>query len=128
MALDVSRTAADQYFREGAHLRWKDWSAAGTKDREAALSQATRELELSVGRTMTEAASGWASGPRDDYAVFEQALYLIEELPRMRGQGVSEVVDLGKRGDTKERNVRDIGIAPMAQRWLGGNRLRAVRG
>ncbi len=128
MAYTQTAVDADTYFKPNAHLLGRTWSEYKPEEKSAALAQAQQELELYTGRQMEDTNSGWTYGPRDDYAVFEQAVFMLQNLHRANMTGGQRAVKLPKEDAGKEPRQNDIGIAPMAQRWLGRHRIRAVRG
>ena len=128
MAYTKDITNADAYFKPNAHLKGHTWSEFSQNDRKAALAQAQQELELYTGRQMVDPESDWTYGARDDYAVFEQAIFMLENIHRRNAAGTVRAVKLPKKDAGREPRQDDIGIAPMAQRWLGMLRIRAVRG
>lgn len=68
---------AESYFASRTMgARWNDYS---TEQKEAAIEQAKRDLSRAIGRPMREDEPQYRYGDtqRDEYAVYEQALYLL---------------------------------------------------
>lgn len=117
----------EAYFTPTKHLQAATFAGHDPGEREAAFAQAKRELELHLGRLLVDPDSDWTDGPRDDYAHFEQTLHLLELSKRQRAGATPTAHDLRKK-DARESERAEPGIAKMAQRWLGQNRILAVRG
>lgn len=116
---------ANTYFGEGNHVKTYDWTSYETAERTAALAQAQRELEVFENRDLSDPTSG--DRYRDDYACFEQALFILEETIRKRESETGAVMN-----ETMETEKRDkyygVTISPMAQRYLAKRRVKFVRG
>jgi hypothetical protein len=122
MAWTKTRADADQYFKPTEHVngqRWQDYQAL---ERDGAFAQAVRLLEASQGRTMQDPSGSYEYSQHDDYAVYEQALWLLMEFPRKAPGDDGAVVVRGDDDGGPEM------IAPEAQLYLRVNRVRLVRG
>ena len=117
---------ANEYFKSDNHLKSYDWTGYDTKLRVGALAQALRELQVGLGREMEDPDDD--DTYRDDYAVFEQALYILENLPRKKERGAAAVVDLAAKDDKLEIKRKGISIAPEAKQYFALNTIKVVRG
>ena len=116
---------ANTYFGEGNHVKTYDWTSYETAERTAALAQAQRELEVFQNRDLVDPASG--DRYRDDYACFEQALFILEETQRTRESETG--AELVETVDSEQRDkYYGVTICPMAQRYLAKRRVKFVRG
>jgi len=116
---------ANTYFGVGNHVKTYDWTSYETAERTASLAQAQRELEVFLNRDLSDPAD--SDRYRDDYACFEQALFILEETIRQResetGAQLIETVDSENRD-----KYYGVTISPMAQRYLAKRRVKFVRG
>jgi hypothetical protein len=104
------------------HPRASVWQGAGEDARSAALTHARRQLARTLGRALDDAEAAYSEGDqtRDEYAVYEQALYLLQNHPGPNVEGsvpgyVSQdpaVKDAGRPGGAAL-------LAPETLRWLG---------
>lgn len=118
---------ADEYYYPNNHIKSYSWRAYEPDEQEAALAHAKRMLEVSLGRDLEDPAS--TDVYRDDYAVFEQALYILDNVPRQKSNGIDGVVDLvedNKEGEALKR--KPILICPEAKQFLAHNIIRFARG
>jgi hypothetical protein len=125
MAYDKDIEDADAYFDVDAHVKALDWANYTDNEKTAALVQAKRELELFLCRDLYNPAS--TDRYRDDYAHFEQALYLLEETVRTtNSQNSAQIIETA---DTEQRDkFYGITICPIAQKYLLQQRIRISRG
>lgn len=125
MAYTKTITDANTYFAETNHIRSKDWANYETAERTGALAQAKRELELFMARDVYN--PGTTDRFRDDYAIFEQALFILDETVRTtNSQNSAQIIETV---DSEQRDwTYGIGICPMAQKYLCRQRLRISRG
>ena len=125
MAYTKTITDANTYFGTDNHVKTYDWTSYETAERTASLAQAQRELEVYLNRDLSDPASG--DRYRDDYACFEQALFILEKTIRTResetGAELVETVDSENRD-----KYYGVTISPMAQRFLAMRRVKFVRG
>ena len=116
---------ANTFFGEDNHVKAYDWIGYETAEKTAALAQAQRELEVFENRDLSDPASG--DRYRDDYACFEQALFILDKTQRTResetGAQLVETVDSENRD-----KYYGVTICPMAQRYLAKRRVKFVRG
>ena len=125
MAYTKTITEANTFFAEANHVRSNDWSKYTTAERTGALAQAQRELEVYFNRSAEDPSA--TARYRDDYAIFEQALFILDETVRTRssttGARIIETVDSEQRD-----KYRGVTLCPMAMRYLAIPRMHMVRG
>lgn len=132
MAFTKTRADADQYFSPKNHIKALDWAGFDEDERDGAFAQAKRELETWLGRQLEDPTSGVTGRTdltqRDDYALYEQALFILEKTPRTRPAGAAkEITD----ADEDEEDIVDrtgVTISPMARNYLQASRIKMVRG
>lgn len=73
--IDLKGAAA--YFK--THTRKREWEEYATEQKECALEQAKRDLSRALGRAMREDEPpyGFGDRTRDEFAVYEQALFSL---------------------------------------------------
>lgn len=87
MAIDVQGASA--YFKKTTFsAKWAEYS---TEQREAAIAQAKRELSKALHRPMRDDEPPYVEGDakRDEYAVYEQALYSLVRDAEPLGSGAA---------------------------------------
>ena len=116
---------ADLYFAATNHVRALDWANYSTDERTGALAQAKRELELFIGRDAEDPAT--TDRFRDDYAIFEQALYILDNTVRtVSSENSAQMIETA---DTEQRErFYGITLCPIAQKYLARQRIRISRG
>lgn len=118
MAINI--TNADAYFSN--HHKTAIWTAFDTDMREVAIQSARRILSRGLGRAMNDNETDYKEGDmsRDEYAVYEQAIHLLEH-----GRIATEpeampyptaMPESGRPDATEERAPY---YNPEALRWLG---------
>lgn len=125
MAYTKTISDANTYFAASNHIRSYDWANYEVAERTGALAQAKRELEVYLGRDLWDPTA--TDRYRDDYAHFEQTLFILEETVRMRqSQTGAELVETVS---TEQRDkFYGVTISPMAMRYLAIPRVKFVRG
>jgi hypothetical protein len=107
---------ANFYFGPKSHLASAEWHTFPEARRVAALAQARRILNRMLGREMMEDTTGEHHSPREDLALFEQALYMLRNLPAagdVSGFASQDPDDVG------QARQMDPGIlCDEARRWL----------
>lgn len=115
---------ADTFFSPNNHARAADWKAYPEPARIGALVQARRELETMLARELdapVDAAD--ATWIREDYALFEQALEILDRQPRqMTGSKAKRI------GAPKEEERHGYRISPVALQYLKISRVKWARG
>lgn len=130
--MSISYAGSIDYFQN--HMLGDVWTKAGETVCESAIAQARRQLSRAMGRELQDDEDAYAEGDlnRDEYAVYEQALWLIVNGPIANGAGTAPVAMLVADGGNPE-NVRERDrryFSPEALAWLGCSmgRLQLSRG
>lgn len=129
MSVLFTKTAgdADQYFSPDNHVSAYDWTIFKPNERQAGFNQAVRELEVFLDRDMVDPTSA-TQRYRDDYAVFEQALFILKETGRTASPGGTAIKTLKTAAEKTKAERQGVTVSPMAQRFLELNRIKLVRG
>ena len=118
-------TDANTFFGGENHIQANTWIGYTLTERTAAFATAKRELEVYLRRDLYDPSSD--DRYRDDYAHYEQCLFILEETRRTResetGAQLVETVDSEQRD-----KYHGVTIAPMAMRYFAIPRVRIVRG
>ena len=131
--LEEKYTQSNAYYGAESHIRHHDWEAETEPDKKAALIQAEREVNLYCGTDYERFYSNtdWpVSGIpnlRPDYAIFEQALFILDETVRTKA-GTDGPKDIESDEYQQEEKNTGVGISPQATRFLQLNRLQSARG
>ena len=116
----INLMGANEYFR--VHAKSEIWGEYSQAQREGAIENAKQDLSGELGRPMNEDEPPYKHGDRvrEDRAVYEQALFILEQIGIVRGKS-SPVPSLTAVTDEPETRVsRTHGKwAPKALRWLG---------
>lgn len=120
--IDVN--GADAYF--SARTSGDDWAAYSADQRKAAIEQAKRDFSRALGRAMDENEPQYRYGDRrrDEFAVYEQALYTLLRDAVQRGAGLSPVPSLNPDEELAPRRVHSTGCGKWsyeALAWLGAS-------
>jgi len=126
----IDTSGATTYFK--AHLKGGTWSQASAIAKSAAISTARRILSRALGRAMSDTESTYVEGDltRDEYAVYEQAIYLIENGAIANGDGTAPQPILTgsiEQPDTPRTGETAL-YAPEALRWLGYTGACVIKG
>lgn len=127
MAFTKTIEDADKYFLPKNHIQAADWDNYEPSEREGAFNQSVRELTIFKGEDLVDPVSD-SDAIREDLAVYEQALFLLLNVPRRRNDGSSKVVKLGTDKNGSADDLSGVPISPKSQRYMGKNRLKLVRG
>ena len=127
----IDLSGATAYFK--IHTRFKVWNEYSSEQRERAIEQAKRDLSRALGRPMREDEPPYAFGDRtrDEYAVYEQAVYTLLRDVNPSGTGV-DIPSL--EPDEKQDRQYTLGTgrgkwSEEALAWLGAsNRVETVMG
>ncbi len=133
MAIDL--TGADAYFEESNHTRsasWASFKRQGPKAVTAAIAEAKRILAQLTKKDPDENlptdATDKTEFPRYDYAVYEQALYLLENGIVADGAQANLKFIAGRTQPDEARERQTDVIAPAAMRWISRGRIMMTRG
>jgi len=133
LTITAKLAIADTYYGVNSHIMAHNWADVDEDDQKASLVQAEREVDMYLGISLEDRfdetsfpISGFANF-RPDYAIFEHALFILDNTARKAegtdGEGFIES-DLYQE---QERNT-GVGLSPQATRFLGMNRLQVSRG
>jgi hypothetical protein len=118
--MDISLSDANAYFADDAHVRSKQWAGFDGKLKQAAITQATRQIGRATGQDIT---TDEIDEPlyRPDYAIFEQALHLLLTSQAIPNGEQNAPHWAGADGIADERrDAPPPAIHPEALSWLGG--------
>lgn len=118
---------AEVYF--ASHPRGAVWSAFPSEARTAAVAHARRILARGLNRTLDDSLAAYAEGDRyrDDFAVYEQALHMLET-GRVADATAGAPYPVATQ-PVDDGNGRPVDLyAPEALRWLGWNGAAVIRG
>ena len=131
--IDEKLALADIYYAESNHIRSFDWAEHGTNAQKASLNQAEREVNLYLGADMerdfsaTSWPAEWNLNFRPDYAIFEHALFILENTARAKlATSGAEMIE--SEGYQEEERTSGVGLSPQATRFLQLNRIQIDRG
>ena len=124
-------TQADTYF--DMHILKHDWAKVTDGDKQIALQQAEREVNLYLGADLEENFDDtsfpmtYQPNFRPDYAVFEHAYFLLDNTARTQASS-DGVKRIESEEYQREERIGGVPLAPQAQRFLRLNRLQICRG
>jgi hypothetical protein len=128
----IDYDGSQTYFEPENHYKAAIWSGFDTERRTAAIATARRILARTLDRTINDDEADYIEGDRtrDEYAIYEQALWMLENGQIADGSGSGPVPIL--TGATDTAGVDNKGVAglyaPEALRWLGWNGVSVIRG
>jgi len=130
--MSISYEDSLPYFKN--HVQSSIWTKAGEIPCRQAIAHARRILSSTMGRALDDDEADYVEGDsnRDEYAVYEQALYMIANGFIADGDGVAPIGQL--TGDLVDpdvpRKASRATLAPEALRWLGirGNSVVLIKG
>lgn len=111
---------ADTYFALDSHPRAHVWEKFSQEQKTGAIVHARRVLCRAIGTTLTETATADGDAPRHDLALYEQALWTLENSPYVSDgdQPSPGFLATDIEADDESRR-RDPGtVSPEALRWL----------
>lgn len=128
----INLAGAQTYFGAANHHKAAVWSGFGQQHRTGAIAAARRTLSRALGRALDDDEDAYAEGDRtrDEYAVYEQALWMLENGQIADAAGNDPVPVLTGKSDSADNssNRSTGGFAPEALRWLGWGGATAIRG
>ena len=124
----TTKATMDAYFGINNDVRHWEYVSFSDGLRTAAFNQAVRELESVLGRTLSDPTTTSDTVERVDYAIYEQALWTLENTTVTKGDDGGAVVDLAKdeQFDTIQR--KELILAPKARRYLRMDFIKIARG
>lgn len=127
--MGFSISDADEYFKPDNHIAGALWNDEDEDKRKAALAYARRILERTKGTELDEPDAGAGNDEvREDYALFEQALWTLTNSPYLaNAEGTAQGFQ-AQESDGEPRQRAAQRIAPQAAAWMGWNMNFLVRG
>ena len=128
MAWTKTVADADRYWSPANRVRGNRWQSFPPEQRQAGFNEAVAQIELIFGGTLSDPSSSDIF--RFDFAVFEQALYLLLHYREQEqaGSGATVGVTLKPANDQAKERDRGPGICSQAMRYMGMNQLKMARG
>jgi hypothetical protein len=130
--MPVDYNGAQIYFNAKNHHKSGVWSGFGQANRAGAVAAARRILARGLGRPITDTEPAYQEGDRtrEEYAVYEQALWVLEHGQIADATGNDPVAVLTGMGDSADPASRSAAAlyAPEALRWLGMTGGSVIRG
>jgi hypothetical protein len=128
--MSINLAGAQTYFGASNHHKAAVWSAFAQGHRTGAVAAARRTLSRGLGRAMSDSEDAYAEGDRtrDEYAVYEQALWMLENGQVADATGNDPVPVLTGKADAAETKPGAGLYAPEALRWLGITVAAVIRG
>jgi hypothetical protein len=117
MAFTKTVDNCTQYWNPDNDNRGVAWAALDESTKKGCFNRAKRSLELWLGRELNDPDDDWTYGPRDDYALYEQALYFALNSSEVEGTKPNRVSS-AKRREEKASDRVEAGPSPDARRWL----------
>jgi len=127
MSIDV--TGATSYFSQ--HMRAQVWNGFADPQRTAAIAHAKRVLNRAINSDIdNEPVDTTDYSFRPDYAVYEQALWMLENGVIANGeQSAPAFIASDPEKPDNARDSQKAMISPEAMRWLGiGPMIHLARG
>jgi len=122
--MSINKANADIYF--STHYNSAVWNAFPHESRTNAISSARREFSRALGRAMNDDESAYVEGDmvREEYAVYEQALYFLRTGRIADGNSAAPYpVAMPESGSDNANKRSDATPHPRysedALRWLG---------
>ena len=127
----IDFAGSQTYFGGENHHKAAVWSGFGQQHRTGAIAAAKRILSRGLQRPVRENEPPYQAGDavREEYAVYEQALWMLEHGQVADGLGSDPVPIITGAPDLAEARAPGAGLyAPEALRWLGTVKAAVVRG
>lgn len=128
----IDINGAQVYFSSSNHHKSAIWSAFHQSHRIGAIASARRVLSRSLKRKLNDEEPEYkeSDNRRDDFAVYEQSIWMLEH-GQIADAGGSEPISI-LTGDVDKAGVDNDGVAglyaPEALRWLGWSGASVIRG
>jgi len=128
--MSINLAGAQTYFGASSHHKAAVWAAFGQGHRTGAIAAARRVMSRGLGRAMSDTETAYVEGDRtrDEYAVYEQALWMLENGQVADATGNDPVPVLTGKADAAESKQGAGMYAPEALRWLGVTVAASIRG
>ena len=121
---------AEAYFAPTNHIRSAAWARFQPEQKAAAIAQAKRILSRACSSEDIEEDFDTDEDSNPEYAIYEQALYMLQNLPMANADETFSIADAADpESDTKTKRPDQGTIAPEARRWLtAGDEVAISRG
>ena len=124
---------AQEYFKAVNHHKAAVWSSfSSSKTREGAVTAARRLVARELGRPLNDNEPPYREGDRtrQEFAVYEQALWMLENGQISDAAAGDPVPVLTGRPDAADRSRANPNtlLAPEAQRWLSLRNTLTIKG
>lgn len=119
--MSSSLANAEVYFAPTNHIKSAVWAAFEAEIKQAAIAQAKRILSRIARCADIEAfiATNAATGVIPEYAIYEQALWMLQNQPMANADGSFAVAQAADpETDNNARKAQIAEISPEALRWL----------
>ena len=119
--MSIDYDAATIFFAAG-HIRGNIWAGFTEPRQKAAITGARRILSRMLGRALSDTEVAYIEGDktRDEYAAYEQALWMLENGPIANAEGsAAALLATQPKDKNKVRKAKRALIAPEALNWLG---------
>ena len=129
--MSFDKAGADLYFAATNHPRSSVWTGFSENNlQSAAIAQAVRTWGRVLKRVMAEPddATDVTEFPRDDYTIFEQALFDLENGIIADGSMATTKFIAGRTKTDEARERSEDMLAPEAMRWQFRGRVMMTRG
>ena len=123
MAFTKTIDDCDSYYRPDNHIKANKWKSFDAELRKAAFTQAQRDVIVYLNRTLDNPQTNDIY--RDDYAIYEQALYMLEHGNIQKDAGSDGVVKIGRNEQFK---ADDNWLSPQALRYMAVSKVKVARG
>lgn len=126
----ISIEGAQAYFGATTHHQAAVWAGFGLGHRRGAVATARRILTRGLRRALRDDEPPYQEGDylRDEYAVYEQALWLLINGQVADATGNDPVPILTGKADAADTEGPVALYAPEALRWLGVTSAAVIRG
>lgn len=128
MSIDVA--GAQAYFAAGNHSKAGIWSRFAPDLQKSGIAEARRVLGRLMKRALVDPTdpADETEFPRDDYAAYEQAIWILENSSIADGSQATAKFIAGRAIPTEARERQRDELAPEAIRWLFRGRIMVSRG
>lgn len=118
--MSITKAKADDYFDKENHPRASVWEGFSNYERTGAMAHAKRVISRYLNCSLDEEDTVDGDFPRHDLAVYEQAIWSLENSPLVRDarSEAPEATATDPEADGGAREASADILAPEARRWL----------
>ena len=125
----TTKTTCDAYYGINNDVRHWEWVSFSDGLRTAAFNQAVREIESVLGKELYDPSDTTNDRTyRPDNAVYEQALWTLQQTSTNKGDEGDSVIDLAKDEEYRTIERKELLLSPKCRRYLRLDFIRMVRG